>query len=132
MGNNDLQHTPTFDPDIVELSKKHAVRAVCFTLDNQISDITMVIPCFTSWGEPLEVAARKLEETVKYLTMHFTAFKAYQIQIGAIDQDGIFKVTTKYPVQKFPIREQWESSFVNVYSSEDLKEVQFLDDHERA
>jgi len=126
MKNSDLQHIPVFDPDTIELSKKHAVRAVCFTLDNQISDITMIIPSFTSWGEPLEVAARKLEETVKFLTMYFTAFKAYQIQIGDIDQDGIFKATIKYPVNEFPIREQWKNSFVNVYSDDDRKEVQFL------
>lgn len=87
MKNFELDQTPVYDPDIIDLSKTNAVRAVCFTLDGQNTEMVTTLPGITSWMEPLEVAARKLEETLKYLTMHFTAFRAYQIQIGIINQE---------------------------------------------
>lgn len=83
-------YLPVMDLDQPDLTKTYAVRCVCFTLDGSISDITLTMPGFTSMFEIMEVAAIKLEETLKYLTSRFTAFRAYQMQIGYIDQDGAF------------------------------------------
>lgn len=110
-----MKHLPVMDLDQPDLSKTYAVRCVCFTLDGSISDITLTIPGFTSMYEVMEVAAVKVEDVVSHMTSYFTAFRAYQIQIGYIDPDGTFIAQSKQPVQQIPIREEWSVHFVNVY-----------------
>ena len=117
---------PALSIDDYNLSIKHAVRCNCFTLDNEVSEIMLTIPRYTSWMEPMEVAAVKIEEIVKYLTSSFTAFKAYQIEIGTIDPDRGFKSTIKYPVKQFPIQEDQQGDYTNVYNPAQRKETRFL------
>src|SRR5690606_32507719 len=110
-------YRPVMNLDQPDLSKTYAVRCVCFTLDGNISDITLTIPGFTSMYEIMEVAAMKVEDIISHLTSYFTAFRAYQIQIGYIDQDGTFIAQSKQPVREHPIREEWSGHFVNVYAN---------------
>ncbi len=99
-------HHPIMNFDRPDTSKTYAVRAVCFDLNGEITDMVMTMPGHTAMFEAMEVAAVKLEETLKYLTSRFTAFRAYQIQIGYIDKTGTFKAQTKQPVKVIPIREE--------------------------
>lgn len=129
MEQSNTNYHPIINFDRPDTSKTYAVRAVCFDLNGEITDMVMTIPGHTTMFEAMEVAAVKLEETLKYLTSRFAAFRAYQIQIGHIDKSGVFNAQHKQPVKQIPIREEWSGHFVNAYAATDKKEVKFLKDH---
>lgn len=79
------------------------IKAKLFHLNGQQSEIITIMPYYTSWGEPYEIAAMKLKDYVYCLAKHWVQIEKFEIEIGSI-MDGVYKPSSiKYEPSYIPL-----------------------------
>ncbi len=67
-----------------------AVRATLHHLSGETSEIVMLLPKYTNWGEYMEDANNALVEYVNVLTKHWVQISHFDTQIGKYNAKGEF------------------------------------------
>jgi|GEM_PF-2441968 len=81
------------------------VKAILYHLNNTISEITMNIPKYTSWGEFVEVAFSQMGSYVEYLTAHWVQISHFDLVTYTHKPNGesvecFLKKTVEIPLDK--------------------------------
>jgi hypothetical protein len=67
-----------------------SVKATLYHLTGETSEIVMLIPKYTNWGEYMEDANNALVEYVNVLTRHWIQISHFETQIGKYNAKGEF------------------------------------------
>ena len=78
-------------------------KVTLFHLNGETSEMKLITPIFSMWGEPQELSYSYLTEYVNGLTACWIAISGYQVSLGSIDKKGEERYSIDYPTFEIPL-----------------------------